>query len=115
VREDEPARHLCCLLWAHPGAENDLVAYEDSVLGFLPDHGVELLSRVIGDGAAGQPLEVHIYRYRGQSALDGYVADPRRLALAAERERVVARTELFPVRPVGLDRPAPSLLPDGSR
>lgn len=30
-------------------------------------------------------------------ALDGYLGDPRRLALADERDRVVARTELMNV------------------
>jgi uncharacterized protein (DUF1330 family) len=99
MREDEAGLHLCCLLWAHPGTEQDLVAYEDTVLGFFADHGGQLLSRVIGDGSAGHPLEVHVYRFPDQAAIDAYIADPRRLALSAERERVVARTELFPVRP----------------
>jgi hypothetical protein len=99
MREDETGLYLCCLLWAHPGAEQDLVAYEDRVLGFFADHGGRLLSRVTGDGADGHPIEVHVYRFPDQAAVDAYVADSRRLALSAERERVVARTELFPVRP----------------
>lgn len=91
--------HLCCLLWARPGLESDLVAYEDKVLSLVPDHGGELLSRVTGDGSDGHPLEVHVYRFPGQKAVDSYIADPRRLELAAERDRVIARTDLFPVRP----------------
>ena len=97
--DDETALHLCCLLWAYPGTEKDLVAYEDAVLALVPDHGGRLLCRATGDGSAGHPLEVHVYRFPDQAALDAYVNDPRRLALAAERDRVVARTELFPVRP----------------
>jgi hypothetical protein len=32
-----------------------------------------------------------------QTALDAYLVDPRRTALTEERDRVIARTELFPV------------------
>ena len=88
---------LCCLLWAHPGAEEALVAYEDGVLALLPDHGITLELRAIGDGAQGTPLETQVYRIPSQEALNAYMADPRRTADAAERDRVIARTELFPV------------------
>ncbi|NLP84013.1 hypothetical protein HF576_09140 [Microbacterium sp. CFH 90308] len=88
---------LCCLLWAHPGTESDLVAYEDRVLALLPEHGIELVARAIGDGRDGTPIETQVYRIPDQAALDAYTADPRRTALADERERVIARTELFPV------------------
>ncbi len=53
--------------------------------------------RAIGDGAQGRPLETQVYRIPSQAALDAYLADPRRTANAAERDRVIARTELFPV------------------
>jgi len=88
---------LCCLLWARPGREAELVDYEDRVLALLPDHGIELAVRAIGDGVDGRPLETQVYRIPEQSALDAYMADPRRTALADERDRVTARTELFPV------------------
>jgi hypothetical protein len=38
-----------------------------------------------------------LYRVPSQARLDAYLADPRRLDLAAERDRVVARTEVFSV------------------
>ena len=88
---------LCCLLWARPGEEAGLVAYEDRVLALVPEHGGEVLERVRGDGSSGHPLEVQVFRVDDQAALDGYLADPRRLALAGDRDRVVARTDLFPV------------------
>lgn len=96
---------LCCLLWAHPGAEEALVAYEDRVLALLPDHGITLELRAIGDGAPCRPLETQVYRLPSQAALEAYLADPRRTAHAAERDRVVARTELFPVT---LREPSPN-------
>ncbi|WP_026924497.1 hypothetical protein [Glycomyces arizonensis] len=89
--------HLCCLLRARPGMDQELSAYEDKVLALVPEHGGQLLSRVIGDGTEGHPHEVHVYRFAGKAALDSYMADPRRLELAEERDRVVASTELFPV------------------
>jgi hypothetical protein len=89
---------LCCLLWARPELDDDLVAYEDRVLALLPDHGVEVIERVRSDGGPEHPLEVQLYRVPSQTALDAYLADTRRLDLAAERDRVVARTEVFRVR-----------------
>jgi uncharacterized protein (DUF1330 family) len=89
---------LCCLLRARPGAEQAMTDYEDKVTALVPEHGGELLSRVVGDGADGSPHEVHVYRFPDQAAIDAYMADPRRLALAAERDRTVASTVLFPVR-----------------
>jgi len=92
-----PPIELCCLLRARPGLERELTAYETAVTALVPEHGGELLSRVIGDGAEGNPHEVHVYRFPGQAAVDAYMADPRRLALTEERDRVVASTVLFPV------------------
>lgn len=87
---------LCCLLWAQPGQEAGLRAYEDKVLALVPEHG-GTVQRAVSDGADGRPHEVQLYRFAGQRELDGYLADPRRTALTEERDRVVARTELFPV------------------
>ncbi|GAA2166258.1 MULTISPECIES: hypothetical protein [Glycomyces] len=95
-----PPIELCCLLRARPGAEKAMAAYETKVTALVPEHGGELLSRVIGDGADGHPHEVHVYRFPGQAALDAYMADPRRLALTEERDRTVESTVLFPVRVV---------------
>ena len=91
---------LCCLLWAHPGQEATLIAYEDRVLALLPDHSAKLLSRVRSDGADGNPLEVQLFEFPSQSSLDGYLADERRTALAADRDAAIERTELIPVSPV---------------
>ncbi len=88
---------LCCFLWASPQAEEELTAYENSVLAFVPDVGGEVVSRVKSDGANNQPHEVQVLRFPSKEALDAFVTDPRRTALAETRDRVIARTELFPV------------------
>lgn len=74
-----------------------MTAYEDEVLALVTNHGAQVLQRVVGEGASGNPHEVQVYAFPDQAALDAYLADPRRLALAGTRDRVVARTELFPV------------------
>ncbi|MPZ51810.1 MAG: hypothetical protein GEU79_03610 [Acidimicrobiia bacterium] len=89
---------LCCLLRARPGLEAAMSSYEDDVLALVPEHGGELVSRVISGGEDGNPHEIHVYRFPGQDAIDAYIVDPRRVAMAAERDRVVAETVLFPVR-----------------
>ncbi|TWS23812.1 hypothetical protein FK268_14640 [Tsukamurella sputi] len=88
---------LCCLLWARTGLADALTAYEDAVLALLPEHGGTVVQRAIGEGVDGAPNEVQLYRFSSQESLARYLADPRRLALAGERDRVIARTELFPV------------------
>lgn len=88
---------LCVLLWAHPGAEQALIAYEDQVLALIPDHGGKILQRARSSGAGGQPLEVHLLEFPSREALGAYLADSRRQALAAGRERAVARSEIIEV------------------
>jgi hypothetical protein len=88
---------LCCLLWARHGEAAGLSAYEDRVLALVPNHGGEVIHRAVSNGAEGRPHEVQLYRFPNQTALDAYIADPARLALAHDRDQAVARTELFPV------------------
>src|SRR3982750_3978540 len=88
---------LCVLLWAHPGQEDGLVAYQDRVLALVPAHGGTVLQRARTSGDSGHPLEVQFYRFPSEAALQAYLADDRRVALAAERDRVVSRTEMMRV------------------
>ena len=106
-------RTLCVLLWAHPGAEAALATYEDRVLRLVPDHGgrVVLRARNSGvlrardsgvlrarnSGTGGQPAEIQLIEFPAAAALDAYMSDPRRTALAADRDRAVARTEIIDV------------------
>lgn len=104
------SRTLCVLLWAQPGAQAALTAYEDRVLRLVPDHGGRVVHRARnsgvqpggGGGADGQPAEIQFLDFPSQAALDAYMADPRRTALAADRDRAVARTEIIDVELVPL-------------
>jgi uncharacterized protein (DUF1330 family) len=88
---------LCVLLWAHPGAEESLSAYEDQVLALVPDYGGRVIQRARSSGAGGYPVEIHLLEFPSPQALDDYTADGRRQALAAERDRVIAKTEIIEV------------------
>jgi uncharacterized protein (DUF1330 family) len=96
-------RTLCVLLWAHPGAEAALATYEDRVLGLVPDHGGRVVLRARNSGvmrargSGGQPVEIQLIEFPAGAALDAYMSDPRRTALAADRDRAVARTEIIDV------------------
>ena len=69
--------------------------YEDAVLALLGDHGGRLVVRVRSNY---DPLT----RSRGSSStaptlMASCIEDPRRLALAGDRARVIERTEQFNV------------------
>lgn len=85
-------------LWAYPGMENALIAYEDAVLTLVDQHDGRVVHRARTDGADGRPLEIQLFEWASQEAMDGYMVDPRRVALAADREKAVARTEIVSVQ-----------------
>jgi uncharacterized protein (DUF1330 family) len=89
---------LCVLLWARPGTEAGLISYEDQVLSLVAEHGGRVVQRARGGGTGGQPLEIQLLEFPSAAALDAYMADGRRTSLAAERDRVVARTEVIQVQ-----------------
>jgi len=88
---------LCVLLWPHDGMDEALIAYEDTVLALVEEHGGRVLQRARTDGTGDQPLEIQLFEFETQLGLDGYLEDPRRLALADERDRVIARTQMMDV------------------
>ncbi len=91
---------LCVALWAVDSQEDALSDYETRVLALVPKHGGEVVSRVrrVGDGDG--PLEVQVIHLPDDSAVDAYLKDPERLALADEHRRSVARTELIRVETI---------------
>jgi uncharacterized protein (DUF1330 family) len=94
----------CVLLWARPGMEAALSAYEDKVLRLVAEHGGRVLERgtvLPGSQHDGErPTEVQFLVMPSEAGLDSYMNDPRRLAMAAERDAAIARTDLFRIQPV---------------
>ena len=93
--------NLCVLLWAHEGHEAELSAYEDQVLGLLGEHDGNVIQRartVTGKGDDSEPTEVQFLRFASETALDGYMQDARRAALAGQRDAAIAMTEVLRVQ-----------------
>lgn len=88
-------------LWPHPGMDHALIAYEDAVLALVDQHEGRVVHRARTDGADGRPLEIQLFEWASREAMDGYMADPRRVALAADRENAIARTDVVPVQLCG--------------
>jgi len=91
---------LCVLLWARLGKEMELAEYEDRVLALLPDHGGKILNRVRPVGGEAEPAEVHLLQFPDDAALEAYMVDERRTALARDREVAIERTEILRVKVV---------------
>jgi uncharacterized protein (DUF1330 family) len=87
---------LCVFLWAADRERDGLGRYEDAVLALLGDHGGRLVVRVRSNGD-GPPDEVQVIQFDGPDAMASFIEDPRRLALAGDRARVIERTEQFNV------------------
>ena len=85
-------------LWAHPGMNEALIGYEDSVLALVNEHGGTVVRRARSDGLEDRPLEIKLFEWESESATDGYMSDPRRTAMAADRDRAIARTEMVAVQ-----------------
>jgi uncharacterized protein (DUF1330 family) len=94
----------CVLLWARPGMEAALSAYEDTVLRLVGEHGGRVVERgTVLPGAqydGEPPTEVQLLEMPSEASLNAYVNDPRRLALAGERDAAIARTDMFRIRSV---------------
>jgi uncharacterized protein (DUF1330 family) len=93
--------NLCVLLWAHEGRDADLSAYEDQVLGLLAEHDGHVIQRaktVAGNGSSDEPTEVQLLRFASDAALDSYLQDARREALAGQRDAAIAMTEVMRIQ-----------------
>ena len=88
---------LCVLVTARPGHELQLAAYEDVVLVLVPQHGGRVLERLRVTDPGDGPHEVHVIEFPSATALDAYLHDPERVALADERDAAIAHTEILRV------------------
>jgi uncharacterized protein (DUF1330 family) len=93
--------NLCVLLWAREGRDADLSAYEDQVLNLLPEHDGHVIQRaktVVRKGDDSEPTEVQLLRFASEAALDGYMQDARREAMAGQRDAAIAMTEVMRIQ-----------------
>ncbi|HVY65846.1 MAG TPA: hypothetical protein VHH11_13575 [Gammaproteobacteria bacterium] len=96
MRTEAPSRlTLIVSLWLRDGDVAAFEAFERQVATIVAAHGGRLESVVRCGGRDGAPFEVHVVTWPGAAALEAYRSDPRTLALRAERDRVIARTEIW--------------------
>ena len=88
---------LCVLLTAVPGKEPMLVEYEDRVLERFTVHGARVLQRVRAQDPTTAPYEVQVIEFPSEAALEAYLRDPVREALAAQRDQAIASTQVLRV------------------
>jgi hypothetical protein len=53
---------------------------------------------VVGKGDDSEPTEVQLLRFASEAALDGYMQDARREALAGQRDSAIAMTEVMRIQ-----------------
>ena len=91
---------LCVLLWAIDGRIQEMSDYEDRVLALIAEHGGRVANRLRNLAQDEGPTEIHVLEFPSERALNEYMSDGRRLALAADRERSIARTDVLRVQPI---------------
>jgi hypothetical protein len=91
---------LCVMLSAAPGCEGLLIDYEDQVLPLLATHDGRVVQRLRATEPGVAPYEVHVLEFASDAALDRYMQDPRRAALAELRDRAIASTQVLRVETV---------------
>ena len=92
---------LCVLLCATEGNEDALVEYENTVLALIPKYGGTVVKRVRRTDDGDGPFEVQLIDLPDEDAMASYLRDPERQALSEVHARVISRTDVIRVDPVG--------------
>ena len=74
------------------------------MLRLVAEHGGRVLERgavLPGAQCDGEPpTEVQFIEMPSEAGLEAYMDDPRRVAMAGERDAAIARTDMFRIQPV---------------
>src|SRR6188472_2993740 len=85
-------------LFGRKGIRGEFLEYETKALDVFRKHGGEVVVAYVpmpaADGAE-TPDEIQVLRISDREAFDAFVQDPARVALAAEREAVIRKTEVY--------------------
>ncbi|MEO7425666.1 MAG: hypothetical protein ABI036_10795 [Fibrobacteria bacterium] len=85
-------------LYGRTGTPGEFRDYESKALNIFKRHGGEVLvayTPAVSKDQTGVPDEIQILKIASQSDFEGFMGDSDRVALAAERERVIRKTEVF--------------------
>ena len=90
--------HIVVHLFAANGAKEGMKAYEEKALRIFRRHGGEILAAFKPDSKSGDkpaPDEIQILRIRSREDFEKFMNDPDRVGMSDERNRVIAKTEVF--------------------
>lgn len=87
-------------LYGKNGIRGEFLAYERKALDIFKRHGGEVVIAYAPEsdpnkGVADFPDEIQILRIADRDAFDKFLQDPERLGLAAERDAVIRKTEVY--------------------
>lgn len=85
-------------LFGRKGIPGEFHAYESKALAIFRKHGGEVVAAYAPARDPGQPEfpdEIQVLRIAGPAEFARFMQDPDRLALAAERDAVIRKTEVF--------------------
>jgi len=90
--------YLTVKLYGKNGIEGEFRDYESKALKLFRRHGGEVVvayAPIRTPGTENTPDEIQILRIENQAMFEKFMQDPERLTLAAERDRVLAKTEIY--------------------
>lgn len=88
-------------LYGRNGVRGEFLSYERKALDIFKRHGGEVVAAYapvlgpVGVNQADFPDEIQILRIADRTAFDRFMQDPERLGLAAERDSVIRKTEVY--------------------
>ncbi len=87
--------YILVRLWVHQGLEAEFEAYERKVARIMARYG-GVIERAIrtADDRSDAPFEVHVLRFPSRDRYDAYRDDPDRQSLSADRDRIIANTDV---------------------
>jgi len=90
--------YLTVHLYGKGGKPGGFKAYEQKALEIFRRHGGEIVvayAPAPSSGSQEVPDEIQVLRIGSREAFDEFMHDPERASLAAEREAVIRRTDVF--------------------
>ena len=91
---DKTRLTLTVRLWLNGNDLRAFEAFEAKVAGIMSKHGGRIEHVIRPDRSDDSPFEIHTVTFPDEQSFAAYRNDPESMALAAEREQVIARTEI---------------------
>lgn len=90
--------YLTVHLYGHRGFPGEFKDYEQKALDIFKKHGGEVVVAFAPDRPSGTnevPDEIQVLRIGSLEAFQSFMSDPERTRMAAERDAVIRRTDVF--------------------